>query len=255
MPKAAVGTTTMYSSRTPRSDLALTTIRTVAADGYPISVVDAGSFPEFCGEVQNSGFYHQGVNPGTGLVVLQKQGIPGMGPSRRQTLEKAGELAGPGGATVWTEPEKPIWKYLAQLTHPILRGEADLAILWRKSLESYPPEQAHAEHFGRLVVEYITRRKFDFWAGSFAVSQRALPYYLEYEGDYGDEWDSMMVPHLQVLAAGLHAVRVEVDYVHPPEQTAYETGKEPFILRRVLQLFNIVPALYTEAHKLGLISF
>ena len=47
MAQVVVATTTWYDSETPRSKLALETIRASAELGYPVSIVDGGSFPEF----------------------------------------------------------------------------------------------------------------------------------------------------------------------------------------------------------------
>lgn len=242
-PQIAVATTTWYDSPTPRSELALKTIRAATELGYPVSVVDGGSFPEFRTEVQKSG-----------LVTLQNEEPRGMGPSRRQTLRKGDELAGKDGATAWTEPEKEsVVEQIAIIAQPVLKGEADLAIMNRKNLDTYPPEQAHAEHVGNLAVKYITGLELDFWSGVFVANHRAIQYFLDYKGEYGDRWDSITIPRLRVLAAGLRVVGVEVDYVHPPEQTQYETGNLYFLERRIEQLQNLVPALVQEAKKLGLI--
>ena len=244
MAQIVVATTTWYDSETPRSKLALETIRASAELGYPVSIVDGGSFPEFRSRVQNT----------EGLVVFQDQEKPGMGPSRRQTMTKGGELADDeNGAIFWTEPEKlSVVRHIPLIVEPILKGEADLTILNRKSLDSYPPEQIHAECLANLAVKYITGLELDFWSGVFAVNKKALQYFLDYKGEYGDRWDSIMIPRLRILKAGLRVKGVEVNYVHPPEQTEHETGNMQFLLRRIEQL-GLVQNLYDEAIKLDLI--
>lgn len=242
MGQAVIATTTFYMSMDDvRAKLALETARAAKTFGYPLVVVDGGSPEDFKNELQRWD------------ALALDETSRGMGAGRRQALAEAAKLAGQNGVVIWMEPEKwMLVRCLNKAAGPILDNEADLVIPARESLESYPPEQAYAELMGNLAIKYLLGQWYDFWFGPFVANRRALHFFLEYRGKYGDKWDSIHIPRLHVIKAGLRLASVEVNYIHPSEQTAEETGNMDFFAKRLDQLQNMVPAFRKEAELLGL---
>jgi hypothetical protein len=242
MTKIVIATTTRYASVNDlRAQLALEAMEAYAAHDYEVVVVDGGSDPLFRVALADSGVH-----------LIDELPNSTMGAGRRQAMRIAGELAGNDGVVLWTEPEKPLAHLVHEIVHPILLGYYDMVIPSRASLDSYPPEQAHAEQMGNLAVNYLLGRTLDFWFGVMAMDRAALDIVLAYNGEYGDLWDSLMIPRLHAMAAGLMIGRVLVYYVHPAAQTKAETGQIDMLLKRVDQLDNIVRALDAETKKLGI---
>lgn len=241
MALAVIATTTFSKTLDLRAQLAIKTAEAAKLHGYPLVVVDGGSHKD----LRDTLLKHN--------AILFNEETPGMGPSRRQALSEASEIAGNNGVTIWMEPEKHTFvREITNTTLPILNGEADLVLPARKSLDSYPPEQEHAERIGNLAFKYLFGREFDPWFGPRVISKRTLKYFLNYQGEYGDKWDSIFIPVLRAMKDGLRVKSVEVDYIHPYEQTAEETGRVDFLLKWVEQLLNLVPALQKEAQRLGI---
>ena len=239
--RAAIATTTFSKTIDLRSRLAIRTAQEAQQYGYPIAVVDGGSAGEFREKLLACG------------VLLFDQATKGMGSSRRQAMSEAAKIAGDNGVVIWMEPEKHTFvSELHKVVKPIQSDEVDIVVPARKSLSSYPPEQEHAERIGNLAFKYLFGRELDPWFGPRAMNQKALGYFLAYQGEYGDKWDSIFIPVLRAMKDGLRVKSVEVDYVHPHEQTAEETGKIDFLLKWVEQLLNLIPALQHEAEKLGI---
>jgi hypothetical protein len=226
-----------------RPRLALEAIQAYVASGYEVVVVDSTK--------SDPRFRPQLVRPG--VTILLEDEAASMGAARRKAMRRAGELAGPNGIVLWAEPEKPLAHLVDTMVQPFLHG-CDLVIPSRESLDSYPPEQAYAEKLGNQFVQYLLGKELDFWFGPMLMNQSALDFVLDYDGYWGDVWDSLMVPRLRAFAAGLAIGTVEVDYVHPQAQTAEESGDIEFLMKRIEQLRTIVPALHSEAVKLGIVA-
>lgn len=243
MSLVVIATTTFYPLLGDvRAELAVQTLTEIISLGLSVVVVDGGSPDEVTDQFKK-----------LDAIVLTENPSSSMGASRRQAMAFAGELAGDDGVVVWMEPEKlDFVSQIAKTVRPLLAGKADMVIPRRLHMDSYPPEQAAAENIGNLAVSYLLGQEFDFWFGPMAMNQRALQEVLQYDGDYGDKWDSIMIPRLRAIAAGLRVVSEWVNYTHPAQQTFAETGNLDWLMRRVDQLKNIVPALTEEAEKLGL---
>lgn len=245
MGQAVIATMTFYRSVGEiRAQLAMKTVLEALYHHYPLVIVDGGSPPMLLGMMREQG---ADVHPQQGS---------GIGPAHRQLFELASERAGDDGAICWVEAEK--WPLVAELwkaTSPVLNGEADLVLPCRtdEAWASYPPEQQLQEKFCNMAAAAITGLALDWFWGPFVASQAAIGHFIGYKDDYGGRYDSRTIPRLRVIAAGLRVTGVTVNYIHPPEQTAEETGVlEPFIMRRVEQVCNQVPPMYQEAKKLGL---
>lgn len=239
--KTVIATTTFYRDEEDvRAKLALQFADEAEKAGYQLVVVDGGSPTSFVSELNFRG------------AMVMKSVTPGMGSDRRQAMAKAITLAGDGGVVIWSEPEKhTLVRELGHVASPVLLGRSDLVIPKRsyEGLLSYPPEQLLAERMGNLAFKYLTGKDLDIWFGVFAANKRALRYFLEYNGEHGDLWDSTILPRVQAIKEGIRVESVNVKYTHPVEQTEQETGDMGFFMKRIDQLRNLVPALQKEAAK------
>lgn len=247
MGQAVIATMTFYrSANEMRTRLALRTVVEALYHHYPLVVVDGGSPQPFLEMMREQGAH-----------VYPQEGS-GIGPAHRQLFKIASERAGEDGAICWVEPEK--WPLVAELWKaggPVLNGEADLVLPERteEAWASYPPEQQLEEKFCNMAAHRITGLALDWSWGPFVASQAAIRHFIEYQDDYGGRYDARTIPRLRAIAAGLIVKGVRVNYAHPAEQTAEETGVlEPFIMRRVEQVCNQIPAMYQEAKKLGILN-
>lgn len=251
--RTVIATTTFSKKLCLRARLALETTKKAAQLGLPIVVVDGGS----CQELR-VGIIEQGA-----MLVDEKE--HGMGPSRRQAIREAAGVAGPDGTVLWMEPEK--WTLISQVFHLEHEMEnyafaedapssarADIVVPKRRSMASYPPIQQAAELLGNMYFAKATGHALDVWVGPRLIGPRALPYFLDYKGEYGDKWDSIFIPIVRAIADGLKVVGCEVGYVHSPGQTAEEEKDPDMDLKRLGQLQSLVPSFYAEARKLGLLK-
>lgn len=224
-----------------RAQLALKFAHDAKKRGLPLFVADAGESLVFSNELRYRGALVSGAPHGAT-----------MGSCRRAAMRAAIASVGEGGVVIWSEPEKhSLISNIDRIAGPILDDRADLVVPNRsvEGILSYPPEQAAAEMVGNLAFEYLTGQSLDVWFGPFAANRKALQYFLDYQGEYGDLWDSIIVPRVTAIKAGVRATRVLVDYLHPSEQTEQETGNMDFLLKRIDQLKNLIPALQKEAAK------
>jgi len=216
----------------------LKTLKEAIKHDYEVVLVDGGSPPEFIEDMEALG------------VRVHRQHTPGMGNGCRETLRLAQEIAVDGQANVWIEPEKyPLVSKLGPAVAKFEDEQLDMLLLKRTSLASYPPEQAMAYQMIALATKYLTGIDSDFGWGPMILSKRAVQYFLDYKSNYGDLWDSIHCPKLSIIKEGLPWKITSVDYVHPPEQTAAETGIE-LIPKRIRQMDQLVQAIIGEVDKL-----
>ena len=240
MQKIVIATTTCSKIFDTRARLAIETVKSAKKYNYEIIVVDSDS----CLELKE-GLMREGA-------VFFEEERAGMGASRRQAMREASKFAGEQGVIVWMEPEKyPLIKELGEASTQVIEGVADVAIFARRSFDSYPEEQAYTEQAANIMIGYLTGHNFDMFFGPKAFNQKALQYFLEYKGDYGDRWDSIIIPGWRAFKAGLRVASVQVDYVHPQEQTTEERGSTDFFKKRIEQLAVMVNAFEkeTQAHE------
>lgn len=241
---AVVATTTFATYKTQaemiRAECALKTIEAAVAHDYTIVAIDGGSPAEYVQRMEQLG----------ARVFVQE--LPGMGNARREALRHARNIVTNGQPIVWTEPEKyPLIPELAKPISEFTTGSYDLVMLRRTSLESYPPEQAMAYRLIALATKYLTGIDSDFGWGPTILSAGAVEYYLSYESSHGDLWDGIHCPKLRIINDGLPWTIVPVNYQHPSEQTAAETGMGLF-LKRVMQVDQLVRAIEHEVDQLGM---
>lgn len=240
--KLVIATTTMYEDKEEvRAQLAAKTIQEAEKQGHPIVIVDESSDESTRSHFRN-----------LGAVVFSVE-KPGMGNSRRQVIREAANLAGPDGIVAWLEPEKNDFvRSLGTIRNAMVSESADLVMPRRKSLESYPLLQQRFEILGNLAFKMLTGRGFDSWFGPRIFKSELASFFLEYGGEYGDQWDSIQIPPLRIIKTGKKAIEVEVDFTYPEEQKAEEEERFPMFRKRMEQLLNCVGAFEKECGRLGL---
>ena len=239
-----VTTTLVKSPDDVRAQLALKTCLTAGELGYSLVVVDGGSSTLFRGLLTDTG----------ALVVPQQE--PGMGASRRQALNIALTLG--ADVIVAFEPEKhTLVPLLGPCLEPLLNGDADMVIPRRKSLDSYPEYQRWSERAGNEVLgKILGRQDLDMFFGPRIMNATVAAHMATYNGQcglntYGDNWEIMYVPVLQLLRQSSVRIRsVVVDYHHPPEQFC-EEDDPAMRQKRDTQRAVITEAMAREAERLG----
>lgn len=246
MSEAIIATITDVSFNKPhkkvRAACTLKTFEIAKQKGIQVVAIDAGSPAEYIEQMKQNDV----------IVIPQKK--PGMGNAQRQALRAASDLASPNSSIVWTESEK--YPLIPLLHEPIsIRNHSnyDLVMLRRTSLESYPPEQAMSYKLIALAAKYLMGIDNDFGWGPTILSRKAVDYYTSYESTYGDSWDAIHCPKLHIIKDGLPWTILPVDYEHPPEQTAAETGMTMF-MKRIEQAQQLVGAMAEEVGRIGLLA-
>jgi hypothetical protein len=250
-PRAVIVTTTFYRPEKGGHDklrfkLACQTIQAAQDVGIPIIVVDDSPTP-----VVAQAFSERGA-------IVYKQTDPGMGAARRQVLRYA--LESGAQAIAWVEPEKEQFPHIVGPVFDLIRVGYDIVVPKRASLDSLPPFQAESESIANEELNrlFTSRRQgkaaLDLMFGPRVMSRKGAELLASYVGEDGrDNWEILFLPVLQALATGLHVTGLEVNYTHPREQTAAETGDKGMDEKRVFQRQVLVAGMTEEAKRLGLI--
>ncbi|MFZ2682042.1 MAG: hypothetical protein WAZ14_03050 [Patescibacteria group bacterium] len=169
----------------------------------------------------------------------------GMGAARRQALREVISYGGPETHLLWLEPEKPgMARYATSLHQCMVRGRAKLGLFNRTafSMLSYPAEQSHYYQFCRAVASALTGFDVDYAFGPMMLHLDATESFLAYTGQYGDLWDSILVPRIPFLKRH-EAVTLDVDFENDPRMTQIESGNTTLIMKRLRQFNNVIPSL------------
>lgn len=245
--KVAIGTTTWYQkgqlNGDLRANLAERVIKTAVDLGYKMVVVDGGSDDWFLNKIEGSG------------AIIYPQQTKGMGPSRRECLNYVHNLNTP--VESWMEPEKLDYvKEIEKTAIPILEGKADLVVPDRRIvvnekyfLPHYPTSQQNEELFGDDCWRELTGFDLDMWCGPRTWNKETAKYFLNYNGEYGDTWDSIIIPVMQAILDGKEVIGVKVNYIHPKEQTKLEEGNWEYTKKRKIQLDNLYNAFTNYWNK------
>lgn len=234
-PYVAIATTTFYNpddeADNIRANLACEMVRNACGSGYEIFVVDGGSSDDFLQELQRYG------------AKIYSQEQKSMGAGRRQSIRAAYDTN--KEVIAWTEPEKKDYvKSICYTVVPILAHKAKMVIPERKSLESYPLAQQYAEKFGNIFWHQITDTKLDMWFGPRTFSRELVECFLKYDGIYGDRWDSIFIPVMDIVFDNPRdVIGIEIDYTHPWNQKMIEDMNSYFTKKRLDQLNNLMPAI------------
>lgn len=129
----------------------------------------------------------------------------------------------------------------------LMESEQSVLGLWNRNImDSYPKEQACYYLFCRAVASRLVGWDLDYGFGPMILTPASLPYFLKYDGRYGDQWDSILVPRLQVIHEQLGVLVKSIDFQNDPRMFAIEDGRTDIILKRIEQLGKVVPSLMTE---------
>src|SRR5262249_23040060 len=110
----------------------------------------------------------------------------------------------------------------------------------------YPAEQAYYYLFCRVAATKLVGFDLDYAFGPMMMSKPAIQYFLGYQGDYGDKWDSILIPRLRVIKRGETISLLPIDFKNDPRMTAVESGNPTLILKRLEQFNNVIPSLIRE---------
>ena len=240
--KTAIATTTFYNPNskgdTIRAENTIEAIKTANELGYKIIVVDGGSPDELLKNFEKYG------------ATLYPQESKGMGAGRRQAIKEAFNTE--REIIAWTEPEKVSYILeLVKTVRPILNNSADLVVPKRRSLKSYPLIQQYTELSGNLFFKNLTGYELDMWIGPRTWRRELSDYFLDYNGEYGDKWDSIFIPVLNAIANGERVISVNVNYTHPKKQTQIEENNLEFDKKRINQLATLTSAMQTHWEKIS----
>lgn len=242
-PGICIATSTMYKDDDPRIELFLKMLGEAVKYGLRIVCTDASSQAVKSQMAAAGGEY---------LELCDAE--QGMGPARRQAMERAGEIAGSRGAVFWTEPEKwGLIRDVVRICKRIFSCQVAVVVPWRSaaSWRSMPEYQVEVERYGNSAWKRYTGVVLDVWFGPRAISvDTALELFLE---DDGMLWDGIFRPLIRIIAARLLVTVCDVDYIYPAEQVQEELESEEVgIERRGKQQANLLPAIRDTASGSGL---
>lgn len=232
-----IATSTLYKpnlkSDRIRMNLAKKLIKNASALDYEVIIVDGGSTMDLLTDFSNLG------------ARVYEQQKKGMGNGRREAMRYAFETG--REILIWTEPEKANFiSEISKTVKPILEGKSELVVPKRKSLDSYPITQQYSEPLGNLFFKKLTGFWLDIYFGPKIFNNKSVNYFLDYDGEYGDLWDSIQIPVMNAIFDKKRVLSVEVDYTHPREQTEIEEDHLNFYRIRIEQLTNQMNSL--ESH-------
>lgn len=236
--------TTYYQDgdQDPRSRVALETIQIAEKRGYKAVIVDGGTPGDFMIEAQS-------LRATVLRELPHKRGVLGIG--RRQALAEAGKLAGSDGIVVWTEEKPRAIDGLNTAIDAVSCGKFDVVIPNRgDGLKTYPPAQTYAEQYGNAMWNLYfssypnidtTNGPLDWWIGIRVMNVKALQWFLNYNGRFGDKWDSIFVP---VIVGAFNGCKVggstlDVPYVY---EQPWEVDNPWKAIKSLTQLDNLVNA-------------
>ncbi len=184
------------------------------------------------------------------IPILQDK--PGMGASRRETLQYG--LSTPAKVIIWIEPEKYPLVSLLEPVIAMVNGGYDLVVPRRESLDSYPAYQQYSEYSANWTLANITGRyDLDLMFGPRVLSRTAAELFSSYIGKTPekDNWEVIFIPVLQAIHYGMKVGFCPVKYVHPPEQTKREELDAVIDRKRDQQRGTLIAAMQEEAARLS----
>lgn len=231
-------TSTLYDSRNEvdrvRIGLAERSIGLSTEKGYEVILVDGGSEDKVVRRFEKAG----------ALVSIQKE--PGIGPGRREAIRYA--LDRKPEVVVWMEPEKVDFvRFIGELTN-YFSQEIDLVMPERVSLSSYPRFQQKTETIGNEFFRQATGINLDIYFGPSLWRPRVANYFLDYDTRNGDMQDSIIIPPINMILAGVKAKFVKVDFAYEPSQRDIEEGNLEINLKRIRQL-HLLSNVFAKSRK------
>lgn len=204
-----------------RSSIALRTINRIINLGYDLYIIDAGSSSDFIAKLDELG---------TSFI----KDKPNLGENKRKVLEAAYKSG--KKVIVLMEPEKEsLVSELYKTVKPIIEGKADIIIPKRLSLTSYPKYQQYSEAIGNLYIKELIGYDLDIFFGPRVISREMADYFLDRKKDYDNNWNILYLPILQAIKDKKKVISVDVNYIHPKEQTEIEEHNLDFYFKRIKQ--------------------
>jgi hypothetical protein len=185
-----------------------------------------------------------------GLILCLQQST-GMGNIRREAMFEALKAFPEAKYLCWLEPEKPdMVRFVKPMCSKMEQEQSVLGMFNRITMSSYPAEQAHYYLFCRAVATQLIGFDLDYAFGPMMVVNSAVSYFLEYRGEYGDKWDSILIPRLRIINGNTGMSVLPVDFQNDPRMTLAESGNPAIILKRLEQFNNVIPSLISEWERL-----
>jgi len=172
-----------------------------------------------------------------------------MGVVRRQALCAAASEADVE-FVFWTEPEKPHCAVVLQSITELGIPANQTLFFNRNSMSSYPKEQVCYYEFIRAVATSQLGFDFDYGFGPMLIHKSGLRQFVEYEGDYGDKWDAVLVPRLRLISSHLPFSVLPISFQNDKRLLQCEQGNARIIQKRLQQLNNVVPSMLSELTRL-----
>lgn len=183
-------------------------------------------------------------------VVAVIQRSMGMGNIRREAISAACSLFSDADFYCWMEPEKPnLPKFFLPIVKLMSQEKSGLGLFNRIKMTSYPTEQAYYYLFCRAVASKLVGFDLDYAFGPMVMSKPTTRYFLEYQGEYGDKWEAILVPRLRIIRQGVGVSLLCVNFKNDPRMTAIESGNQNMMLKRLEQFNNVIPSLIEEWNK------
>jgi hypothetical protein len=225
-------TTTAYALQSEyehvRANLTLALFQEAVALGYSVICIDDASHADFRKKIPSE-------------VHVSPQRVRGIGNARRQCIA-AGVESG-AEIIVYVDPEKsPFIAFLESCLAPLYAGTADFVVPARRSLTGYPLFQQYGEQFINAYWAELTGTSFDVSFGPRCFTRDLAYLFLEYDGAYGDKWDSIFIPVMRAVKEKVRMASVVTDFVYPASQRKIEAHDLYFYDKRLEQVNNLVSA-------------
>ncbi len=240
-PKIALVTSTLFRRVNPdekvRGDLSVQSASEARSLGITVFAVDGGSDAHYKRALKEQ------------AVQSFPQVGKSLGAARREAIRHA--LDAGFKVLVYTELEKVrLISEIPKFGQYIHEGMTSLVMPARQDLNSYPELQRHAEILGNAFWHKLTGLKLDMWFGPRVFGPEVAEYFLSYQGEYGDNWDSIIIPVVRAMAAGERIASVPSAYTHPESQRNIEEGTFEYLKKRLTQLSTLTSAIEIEWRRL-----
>lgn len=181
-----------------------------------------------------------------GITLIQQQSR-GMGNIRREAISATLNTFPNATHICWLEPEKPdMVRFIKPMSIKMEQERSVLGLFNRMDMLTYPPEQAYYYLFCRAVATHLVGFDLDYAFGPMMMTSSSVRYFLDYQSEYGDRWDSILVPRLRAIKDSLSISVLSVDFQNDSRMTQVEFGNPDIILKRLEQFNNVIPSLVAE---------
>lgn len=182
-----------------------------------------------------------------GVHIIPQKSKRNMGKVRREALKSALKLYPDTKYFLWLEPEKPdIIKFVGPLMKLMEKEKSVIGFFNRNKMINYPPEQSYYYLLCRAVASELLGFDIDYSFGPMVLARKGIDYFLNYTSNYGDKWDSILIPRLRIIKAGKNFSILPINFKNDRRMYNLELGEPKIILKRLEQLNNVLPSLISE---------